>query len=126
MKNLILIKTNMKEIKLSDLRIGNWVQNNFGTEYQVKAEHILMNHQQGGFFDRPIPITEEWLLRFGFVKTNKSYFEKDGLGFITGYTNDGDLVCTNTFGARHIHFYYVNEIQNIWYFVTGEELTINN
>lgn len=83
----------------------------------------------------PIPLTEEWLLKFGFEKDDLTLglyikvmleynleiyqngfsgtLEKDSLWFITikGYDNQV------TFQKRHVH-----QLQNLYFALTGEEL----
>lgn len=81
----------------------------------------------GMFLDKwqakPIPITEEWLLKFGYKKVNTLYditevFEKK-LSY-TIYFRNG--VLSFSFGTMEIK--YINQLQNIFYFLTGEELTL--
>ena len=57
------------KLTAKDLRIGNWVQNQFGTPYQVTAS-VILEFSNFGVKDEPIPLTEEWLLRFGFKGRN--------------------------------------------------------
>lgn len=57
---------NEKMIAANELRIGNWANNGF-KDYQVSGATIW---QLGLEYATalPIPLTEEWLLRFGFKK----------------------------------------------------------
>lgn len=50
-------------IKANELRIGNWLQNSL--QFQVNAPDIL-EIDVGDMLADPIPITKEWLVRFGF------------------------------------------------------------
>lgn len=126
----------MKELTAKDFRIGNWVQNNLGTEYQVKAEHILMYHQQGGFFDKPIPLTEEWLIKFGFEKRESStcnawYIGKNEIThdwlFDMVWLHRPELINAPNFpfyrNGRHL-IKYVHQLQNLYFALTNEELII--
>jgi hypothetical protein len=61
-----------KTIKASDLRIGNFVGNNLSGEIlkacDVLCDGINTDKIEGlnyGFIE-PIPLAEEWLLKFGF------------------------------------------------------------
>ena len=77
---------------------------------------------------RAVPITEEWLIKFGFKSQSSAWFEKDQLLFLFGYTD--------SFG-HYLHFAesdrtivgtgikYVHQLQNLYYSLTGEELEIN-
>lgn len=71
-----------------------------------------------------IELSEDILKQLGFTQLNGSYWERNGVGFIVGYAVDGSMVVGNSFGARHCHYYSVHEIQNIWYAVTGEWLSL--
>lgn len=62
-------------IKANELRIGNWVKptdlrnippDDWHTPLQVKPPI-----EDDDFKYNPIPLTEEWLLKFGFEKVNK-------------------------------------------------------
>jgi hypothetical protein len=77
---------------------------------------------------KPIPLTEEWLLKFGFEKTfyegefgrywdyieHKHEFHLHGMGF---KSEDMDF----TFLMRKINF--VHQLQNLYFALTGNELT---
>lgn len=72
-----------------------------------------------------IPLTEELLVKAGFEnKHNGSYFELNGIGLIIGYAVDGSFVTGNSFGSRHCHFWYLHQLQNLYFALTGTELTI--
>jgi hypothetical protein len=120
-------------MKSIELRIGNLVNyqedgtlfnvigiDNLGISVKNDNEETWIELDQ---FE-PIPLTEEWLLKFGFNNLSGCYYERNGIGFITGYANDGSFVCGNSFGPRHCHFYYVHQLQNIYFALTNEELTL--
>lgn len=67
-----------------------------------------------------IPITEEWLVRFGFQKLipEGSIFEL-GKFHIQNFSPLGFFECRN-----HIKVEYVHQLQNLYFALTGEELTI--
>lgn len=73
---------------------------------------------------KPIPISKDILDDLGFTQLYSSYWERNGVGFIIGYAVDGTMVAGNSFGARHCHYYYVHQIQNIWYDITNEWLSL--
>jgi hypothetical protein len=77
---------------------------------------------------KPIPLTEEWLLKFGFDRVNEKEgnpFKKD---FITiDYFSFRKGWCI--FPGENISFNpinYVHQLQNLYFALTGEELKIIN
>lgn len=85
----------------------------------------------------PIELTEEWLLKLGFEKQDLGNNE----GFYYTYEINDDVYCDLAFisGDKNgylevclfpydnwFRYKYVHEIQNIFYDLTGAELTINS
>jgi hypothetical protein len=115
-------------IQANELRIGNllhWSTNN--EIVVVDSEHIRMCSVSQNDFNRlykPIPITEESLLKFGFVTLYKSQFtwkfELKDHPSIEVY-----LLPTVAFYIRGQHltdFKYIHEIQNAVFALIQKEL----
>jgi hypothetical protein len=131
-------------IKASDLRIGNkfecmgMIQTVFeildntdkGRIIQKGYEHLILCKENGNQY-KPIeisgiPLTEEWLLKFGFHYSEKGFYWKNWgtngfqtLDYDTGYKR---------FRFELGQYYYkvldyVHQLQNLYYALTGEELT---
>ena len=72
----------------------------------------------------PIPLTEDWLLKFGFEKDNEYYskgtkhYHLPSKSFYSG----NDHVSGGNVDAR---IKYVHQLQNLYFALTGEELTFN-
>jgi len=66
---------------------------------------------------KPIPLTEEWLTKFGFKKDD-GFFNKDGVWLTPDFGLDG----INPFKPIK----YVHQLQNLFFAITGEELTLEN
>ena len=77
----------------------------------------------------PITLTEDWVVKFGFIKSNDKAlpiidaYEKDGLVF------DSDFVLTIEGKEGDLHSVgnpskYVHQLQNLYLALTGTELTI--
>jgi len=69
----------------------------------------------------PIPITEEWLEKFAFKKVTSFVFGKS--------TGVGNILIEDTpsyhwVGWSQYPIKYVHQLQNLYYALTGEELTI--
>lgn len=96
-----------------ELRIGNLVQK--GEEiFEADFITIQMAHNY-----QPIPLNEEWLLKFGFVKLDlpsKSYF-LNGI-IIDHYPWGYGIVFYNKCKLNYVH-----QLQNLYFALTNEELT---
>ena len=75
----------------------------------------------------PIPLTEEWLLNFGFDKPNSKrpyHFKKSSTEFLwSEYQYELKCFC-NDINMFSFPCKYVHTFQNIYYSITGQELTI--
>lgn len=68
-----------------------------------------------------IPLTEEWLIKFGFEKVVKSFF----IGGFEIYNDYGlYFYGLRDEGLMDRNMKYVNQLQNLYFSLTGEELTI--
>jgi hypothetical protein len=116
-------------MKKQDFRFGNLVNYNEGGISQVIGVHqfgldvmdedleeIYMEYENFS----GIPITEEWLLKFGFEKVADRYRLKKGWHWIEvnkfSYYIDG-----KQYGLID----YVHQLQNLYHALTGEELNEN-
>lgn len=72
----------------------------------------------------PIPLTEEWLLKFGFEDRNiLGFFSKDSFTIHFGQKlvfYKGDRVLKNFDNLEFVH-----QLQNLFFVLTGEELILN-
>lgn len=121
-------------MQASELRIGNYVYIN-GVCNQVSEIHTkllkflsnntLWNIKQS----KPIPLTEEWLVKFGF-KTNQykdefTLFHNNYEYLLDcAYTDEGvfNFVVDST--CMDIDVKYVHQLQNLYFALTKEELEI--
>lgn len=77
----------------------------------------------------PIPLTEEWLLKFSFEKTLNQYRKPTLLNKI-GYNNIPFIILflDNQYQYDDLIFRtnieYVHQLQNLYFALTGEELTL--
>lgn len=74
---------------------------------------------------RPIPLTEEWLLKFGFIKMdwteNENCYEKS---FVLQKDDKEGYNLMDNDVATLQQFKYVHQLQNLYFALTGEELTL--
>lgn len=110
-------------MEANELRIGNYYLS-YGVDLK-QVENLTKGKTLIDF--HPIPLTEEWLLKFGFDKSD--VFDERGYLFsnynlnINYYTYldwDEDNKCLE----KYPHIKYVHQLQNLFYALTGEELTI--
>ena len=115
-------------MKASELRIENlFIEEYSSTIIKVIGLEKNKITFSGLFLDKwqakPIPLTEEWLVKFGFVKhkTTDIYptFAKQMFNW-----NDGILYIIGYGFMNHIK--HVHQLQNLYFALTGEELIINN
>jgi hypothetical protein len=121
-------------MKANELRIGNYVldtdddslmvvsrlesteytQWNSGDFYNITCKCPNDNYYEGLF--KPIPLTEEWLLKFGFKKNDEGRYDKRM-----------ELILENKVyhfkqGWTNVELKYVHQLQNLYFAITGEEL----
>jgi len=110
-----------KEVEL--IGISKWNGNNYTTLHYAEFKGMIPIQL---FHLKPIPLTEEWLLKFGFVYTddvdnlNRDYklqeFE------IQLHLDVNDFVCCNTI-PNYVQIKHVHQLQNLYFDFTDEELT---
>lgn len=103
----------------NELRIGNLVYYDDDViEVEAYQLYILTDYFE------PIPLTEEWLLRFGFNTISDRIFFYGNFGYEFGITNRAVLK-----NEKHFVLFpkikYVHQLQNLYFALTGEELTLN-
>lgn len=113
-------------MKVEELRIGNWYHwyaEGKNYEYQVKGIDLVWNWENF----QEIPLTEEWLVKFGFEFTDwlgdwlGSWDLKDGCFGLLKNAN-GTFIFESKSGTSEIHF--VHQLQNLYFALKGEELTV--
>ena len=128
-------------MKAQELRIGNLVYadtpDNIKEIVEIRRNAVTVNyvrtdtnepHQAMIDYGRlmPVLLTEEWLLRFGF----ELYFQTSYRGKYSNFRINGIWVyffCdTNTieFRDNDLKINHAHQLQNLYYALTGEELTL--
>ena len=119
---------------VSELRIGNWVAHD-GLPFYIRDVEDLSDIERTlkhGTFT-PIPLTEEWLLKFGFQLHSEYSFRNFMLPknkfFICRWMEDKPSVGVEETGAFYwsdhlLKIEYVHQLQNLYWCLCGEELTI--
>jgi hypothetical protein len=122
-------------IKINELRIGNlisdlsdrtgFVKSLAWNKVAVKLEFSTINTDCDGV--KPIPLTEEWLLKFGFVQqqdVNKDFINRT----VRICLCVDDVWRCVTFIPEELmdepKIQHVHQLQNLYWCLTGEELTM--
>ena len=103
-------------MKISELRIGNYVLDELGLFVEVDIESLLNNKFKQY---SPIPLTQEWLLKFGFDDLGDYGF---GIGefHIRMHSNELYFPISN----RKIYIINVHQLQNLYFALTYKELEL--
>lgn len=103
-------------MKANELRIGNFVSDRLGIV-------IIGTNGRIEFADiyKPIPLTEEWLVKFGFVKDYSGWQN----GIRIEYDKERQSYVLDTDGNDYLQsplIKHVHRLQNLYFALTGEEL----
>ena len=111
------------------LRIGNLFQEQNTKEVIMVTELSQFKIDFSGSFKgewqaKPIPLTEEWLIeKMKFHKQNNQIYSI-GLKLFISWWNTNSIEIDINGEVLEINCKYVHELQNIYFALTGEELTI--
>jgi len=113
-------------IKANELRIGNIILDEKGDVVCVTIDtfYWLAECVRNEEDYKPIPLTEEWLVKLGFEKHEFSNYEYCKGLFNLAHSNK--LNPTGMFyeAERGTYLKHVHQLQNLYFALTGEELTI--
>jgi hypothetical protein len=110
-------------MKQTELRIGNYVALPNNIVVKISREDFAIYKGFANIEDyNPIPLTEEWLLKFGFEKEPEyGYFKKQAAGknypFIIHPYNNEFLLCDNALNVK---------LHNPYFALTNEELCLQS
>jgi hypothetical protein len=121
-------KTEEMSVKATEVRIGNLVYYN-GIEAFVTLPDIKAMLGVSAMLYKPIPLTDEWLVRFGATQESISLcFKGIKVGGSVLNINPDNGVCWVTMGINILNIpqliQHVHQLQNLYFALTGEELTI--
>lgn len=115
-------------IQAKDLRIGNMVDTDEGVKgftpsmmFGMYNTEVLSVEQFDSRY-RPIPLTEEWLIKFGFVLhggSNKFAHKEDFWELENEENGLGWYCCHLECSVKYVH-----QLQNLYHALTGQELEI--
>ncbi len=119
-------------MKANELRIGNYINDEQTTHIIVGVDNYciksywLKDVEKECLYEtqlnqiKPIPLTEEWLLKFGFEKDELGWFFKEN-----DYCSFGLFFKDNEwlFYISDTKIKYVHQLQNLYFALTNNELT---
>lgn len=121
------------ELSAKDLRIGNYYRLDKSVSIDENVLRLEMSDIRANRnickLINPIPLTKEWLLKFGFEKSEVTE---------NIHTWSNHSIAINTYSKEKVVFYwlrwyqhpkqsrikYVHQLQNLYFALTGEELEI--
>ena len=104
-------------LKANELRIGNCVYA-FKTIWQI--DNTDFNNIEKIETYKPIPLTEDILLKCGFKKEPIDVYSLNGIDLCVS-DNSVEFFA----GRIETNIYYLHQLQNLYFALTGEELNIN-
>jgi hypothetical protein len=122
-------------MKSTELRIGNWVfdrgnnpflVDHWESRYKIATKTIEGFHESTEYinFIKPIPLTEEWLLKFGFRHSidSKYVFVNSVTEIELFNSTSGVIRIFYKCKSINIDIKHVHQLQNLYHALTGEEL----
>jgi hypothetical protein len=121
-------------MKANEFRIGNIVDY-LGSPTIINSisgiEETYVSTRKSGIMPinafKPIPLTEDWLLKCGFEKDEKNeywFWKKCVSVSVLGYI---ELLSFNRQSFKtNIQLQYIHQLQNFYFALTGEELVVSD
>ena len=112
----------------TELRIGN-LFNHIGDIRTLTDVEFEIRLKFGFDNCKPILITEEWLLKFGFEKYTNNEFSFETKDFEISFLNGELKLLCGDYAENPISLNnqkYVHQLQNLYFALTNEELTIKS
>lgn len=122
-------------MKASELRIGNLIYKDIihmdtsvtKDVWKVSALDIRdCDHYKDDFNGEPIPLTEEWLIRFGATKHSSINYKLMVGALPMSLRISPGSNCYSELGEIYLgqHITHVHQLQNLYFALTGEELQL--
>lgn len=126
-------------LKVEDLRVGNHVYDDYSGIVEViniNSQYCYVDYKKPTFkavgrceiqYIQPIPLTEEWLIKFGFEKDSEDIYQYNF--FKASFIADNPMwfgqsgCCQDETIKENIQ--YVHQLQNLYFALTNEELICN-
>lgn len=116
-------------MEANELRIGNYVKYPLNTNDNplivagIVGNKIFTDSYEGDsecFF--PIPLSEEWLLKFGFEKVDINNYKLGDYSILLAKNEIRFIICNYMEIPPSVKIKYVHEFQNLFFVLKGKEL----
>jgi len=113
-------------MKATGLRVGNWIHNNVESTQITKNDLIFLLNGDNEHFAEPIQLTNSWFEKFGFDGSEYFYLHQKmyGIYFRKPYVEAKHYLVKSNGQDSITTLNYVHQLQNLYFALTGEELTI--
>ena len=105
-------------MKAQELRIGNFVYDGYQHFKITPTDILIISDNHNGLMIQPIPLTEEWLVKFGFIQVHccNGKYER--------WSKDCVYIekINHVFHHDFISIGAIHQLQNLYFALTGEEL----
>ena len=111
-------------MKVSDVRYGNFISHEDNHNWILDVDVLILEGldiEDNKFI--PIPLTEEWLLKFGFEYDGYEWFDFKDIGI--SFKNKRITQNKGDYYNQFIFVDYVHQLQNLYFALTNQELIIN-
>lgn len=107
-------------MKVEELRVGNFLRDDNEPDITfIEVDLNLFSALDLGLYSiddlRPIPLTEQWLERFGFKRENNQFFKGPYAIWRPPFYKNWNFEDITSVE-------YVHQLQNLYYALNGEEL----
>lgn len=117
-------------IQANELRLGNYI---YKLDNVMQVEDETFKNVSAMLFPyKPIPITEEWLLKLGFVSSDLNNSIRIHFEHLVDYRFEYYITKITNYHKEDMYFSgssinnikYVHQLQNLFFAVTQKELTL--
>jgi hypothetical protein len=109
-------------MRANEFRIGNYIENDIGDIIRIDESNLPYIVTKWIKCHHAISLTEKWFLKLGFDKKRFTSLVME-LYPLTIYKQDG--VFWVDLSWESLELKYVHQLQNLYFALTSEELTIN-
>jgi len=109
-------------MKANELRLGNYAKDSVLGIIEIDSTDKIYHAENL----EPIPLTEEWLVKFSFDPDKDDYlgtsivWEED----ICIYDHGDNIYSLYRYNDQHVYIKYIHQLQNLYFALTGQELEI--